>query len=71
MRRLEHLAGVEGIGVGVVIVQARSGGVEDGGGFGAEVGLRGGRKMGEAGIELALGFVEALEEVVGWESDMN
>ena len=36
VRRLEHLAGVERVGVGVVVVQARGGLVEDGGCVGAE-----------------------------------
>ena len=41
MGRFEHLAGVEGVGVGVVVLEALGGLLEDGGGGFAEGGLRG------------------------------
>jgi hypothetical protein len=64
MRGLEHLAGVEGMGVGVVVVEAFGDPLEDQGGFGSEDGRLAGREMSVAVVELMLGGCEELEEGV-------
>ncbi len=64
VRRLQHLAGVERMGVGIVVVEALCYLLEDCGGCFAE-GRRGvGRQVGEALVQSALRFGEELEEFV-------
>ncbi len=63
MGRLQHLAGVERMRVGIVIVQAVGGFGEDGGGGVAERGRRTGRQMREACVEPVLRFAETREKL--------
>jgi hypothetical protein len=63
MRRFEHLAGVERVSVGVVVVKTLGCLLEDGGGIFAQRGFGVLWEMAEAGVELLLGFGDALEEV--------
>jgi hypothetical protein len=58
--RLQHLPGVERVGVGVVVVEARCYLLQDGGRCFAERRCRVGREVGEALVESALGFGEKL-----------
>jgi hypothetical protein len=61
---LEHLAGVEGVGVGVVVAEGFGGLAEDGGGFFSQCGLWAGREVGEAPVEVLLGLGEEGDEVI-------
>ena len=63
----EHLAGVEGVGVGVVVLEALGGLLEDGGGGFAEGGLGVWGQVSEALVEALLGFGEEGDEVGGLE----
>ena len=67
VRRLQHLAGVERMRVGIVVVENLGGVVEDGGGLRAQVRLRTGRQVREAAVQMPLGIGEELKEVVGLE----
>jgi hypothetical protein len=63
--RLQHLAGVERVGVGVVVLEADGGLLEDVRRFLAERRCGAGREMSEALVQSFLGIGEKLQEIVG------
>ncbi len=64
MRGLEHLAGVKRVEVGVVVLEAGGGGVEDFSDSGGAGGLRFERReIGEAGVEILGGVDQSVEGV--------
>jgi hypothetical protein len=65
VRWLEHLASIEWVGVGVVVVQARGGLVEDGSCVGTERWCGCGGEIGEALVELMLGAAKEGKEIAG------
>ena len=64
MRRLQHLSGVERVGVGVIVLELRRGFVEDGCGLLAQRWGGDGGQIREAFVEAVLGGGEELEEFV-------
>ena len=64
VRRLEHLPGVERMGVGVVVVELDCYFIEDGGGGFVQWRRGAGGKVREGFVEAVLGFGEELEEIV-------
>jgi hypothetical protein len=61
---LQHLPGVERVGVRVVVVETRCNLLQDGGRWFAQRHCRVGREVGEAFVQSALGFGEEFEEFV-------
>jgi hypothetical protein len=64
MGRLQHLAGIERVGVGVVVVETGCDLLEDSGGRFAQRNCGGRGEMREAFVQSALGFGEEFEEFV-------
>ena len=69
--RLQHLAGVEGVGVGVVVLEALGGLLEDGGGGFAECGRGFGGRWAKPSSRRCWASARRGMKSVGWRSDIS